>query len=172
LTSMEKTQLHRFNAKWRDPKSEDINYLHLPDAAWQRETNYLHPWDAFYPPSPQSRTSRAQRLPSSHPIGHTSRGSKSSTTWPPIPSTTPPHTTFSSPDGKARGRGSDDHGRAWWPFDCHVNMATHTPRRNTHFADDKPKYFGPTPLRLQPTGTTTTTPLPAPRTRRSSTVDS
>jgi hypothetical protein len=38
----------RFNAKWRDPKCEDVDYLHLPDAAWQREYNYCNPpWDAL-----------------------------------------------------------------------------------------------------------------------------
>jgi hypothetical protein len=125
------------------------------------------------PPFAQNCTSRAQRLPSSHPTGHTSHGSNSSTSWPPRPSTTPPHTTFSSPDGKARARGSDDQGGAWWPFGCDAGLTTHTPRCNrTHVADHKPKHRGPTPPRLQPTDTTTTNPLPAPRTRRSRTVDS
>jgi hypothetical protein len=30
---MENTQLTRFNAKWRNPEYEDIDSLHLPDAA-------------------------------------------------------------------------------------------------------------------------------------------
>jgi hypothetical protein len=40
---MENTQLLRFNAKWRDPKCEDVDCLHMPDAAWQREANYCTP---------------------------------------------------------------------------------------------------------------------------------
>jgi hypothetical protein len=32
-TSMANAQLSRYNAKWRDPKCEDIDCLHLPDAA-------------------------------------------------------------------------------------------------------------------------------------------
>jgi hypothetical protein len=39
FASMEHTQLPRVNAKWRDPKCEDIDCLHLPDAAWQREAS-------------------------------------------------------------------------------------------------------------------------------------
>jgi hypothetical protein len=39
FATMENTQLPRFNAKWRDPKFEDVDCLHLPDTAWQREAN-------------------------------------------------------------------------------------------------------------------------------------
>jgi hypothetical protein len=46
FASMENAQLPRFNTKWRDPKREDVDCLHLPDAAWQREANYCKPpWD-------------------------------------------------------------------------------------------------------------------------------
>jgi hypothetical protein len=34
FASMENAHLPRFNAKWRDPKCEDVDCLHLPDAAW------------------------------------------------------------------------------------------------------------------------------------------
>jgi hypothetical protein len=40
FASMENAQLPRFNARWRDPKCEDVDCLHLPDAAWQRKKNY------------------------------------------------------------------------------------------------------------------------------------
>jgi hypothetical protein len=43
---MENAQLPRFNAKWRDPKCEDVDFLDLPDAAWQREANYCNPHPA------------------------------------------------------------------------------------------------------------------------------
>jgi hypothetical protein len=43
FASMVNTQLPRFNAKRRDPKCEDIDCLHLPDAAWQCEANYCNP---------------------------------------------------------------------------------------------------------------------------------
>jgi hypothetical protein len=39
FASMLKAQLPRFNARWRDPQCENINYLRLPDAAWRRENN-------------------------------------------------------------------------------------------------------------------------------------
>jgi hypothetical protein len=46
FASMENAQLPRFNAKWRDPKCEDVDCLHMLDAAWQREANYCNlPWD-------------------------------------------------------------------------------------------------------------------------------
>jgi hypothetical protein len=42
------TQLPRFNAKWRDPHCEDVDCLHLPDAALRRENNYCNPpWTAL-----------------------------------------------------------------------------------------------------------------------------
>jgi hypothetical protein len=45
---MENTQPPRFNAKWRDLKCEDVDCLHLPDTAWQREANYCNPpWAAL-----------------------------------------------------------------------------------------------------------------------------
>ena len=46
FASMENAQLPRFNAKWRDPKCEDVDFLDLPDAAWQREANYCNPHPA------------------------------------------------------------------------------------------------------------------------------
>jgi hypothetical protein len=48
FASMENARLPRFNARWRDPKSEDVDYLHLTDTAWQREANYCKlPWSAL-----------------------------------------------------------------------------------------------------------------------------
>jgi hypothetical protein len=42
------TQLPRFNARWRDPRCEDVDCLRLPDAAWRRENNYYNPpWTAI-----------------------------------------------------------------------------------------------------------------------------
>jgi hypothetical protein len=42
------TQLPRFNAIWRDPQCEDLDCLRMPDAAWQRESNYCNPpWIAL-----------------------------------------------------------------------------------------------------------------------------
>jgi hypothetical protein len=105
---MGNTQLPRFNAKWLDPKCEDIDSLRLPDAAWQREAYYCNPLGTYYLAYVRSYTNWAQQLSSSHPMAPTSRGSNSYTACPPKPSTTPPHMTFSSPDGKARARGSDD----------------------------------------------------------------
>jgi hypothetical protein len=37
------THLPCFNARWRDPHSEDVDRLHLPDAAWRRENIYCNP---------------------------------------------------------------------------------------------------------------------------------
>jgi hypothetical protein len=36
---MENTQVPHFKARWRDPKYEDVDCLHLPDEKWQRENN-------------------------------------------------------------------------------------------------------------------------------------
>jgi hypothetical protein len=48
LATMESIQLPRFNARWRDPKCEDVDCLHLADTAWQREANYnSSPWTAL-----------------------------------------------------------------------------------------------------------------------------
>jgi hypothetical protein len=48
IASMDNTQLPRFNVKWRDPECEDIDSLHLRDAAWQREATYCNlSWDAL-----------------------------------------------------------------------------------------------------------------------------
>jgi hypothetical protein len=43
FASMLNAQLPRFNARWRDPKCEDVDCLHLPDATWHRENNYCNP---------------------------------------------------------------------------------------------------------------------------------
>jgi hypothetical protein len=43
LASMLNAQLPRFNARWRDPLCEDIDCLHLSDAAWRRENNNCNP---------------------------------------------------------------------------------------------------------------------------------
>jgi hypothetical protein len=43
FASMLNAQLPRFNARWRDPQCEDIDCMHLPDAAWQHENNYCNP---------------------------------------------------------------------------------------------------------------------------------
>jgi hypothetical protein len=48
FASMENAQLPRFNAKWRDPKCEDVDCLHFSDAACLCEVNYCNPpWDAL-----------------------------------------------------------------------------------------------------------------------------
>jgi hypothetical protein len=37
--------LPRYNARWRDPSAEEIDYLHLPDMLWTSETKwYKSPW--------------------------------------------------------------------------------------------------------------------------------
>jgi hypothetical protein len=36
-------QLPQFNARWRDPHCEDVDCLHLPDAAMRRENKYRNP---------------------------------------------------------------------------------------------------------------------------------
>jgi hypothetical protein len=36
FASMLNTQLPRFNVKWREPQCEDVDCLHLSDAAWRR----------------------------------------------------------------------------------------------------------------------------------------
>jgi hypothetical protein len=43
FASMDNAKLPRLNARWRDPKCEDVDCLHLPDTAWQREANYCNP---------------------------------------------------------------------------------------------------------------------------------
>jgi hypothetical protein len=43
FASMLNAQLPRFNVRWRDPKCEDVDCLHLPDATLQRENNYCNP---------------------------------------------------------------------------------------------------------------------------------
>jgi hypothetical protein len=40
---MHNAQLPRFNARWRDPLCEDIDCLHMSDAAWRHENNYCNP---------------------------------------------------------------------------------------------------------------------------------
>jgi hypothetical protein len=48
FASMLNAQLPRFNARWKDPKCEDVDCFHLPDASWQRENNYCNPpWSAL-----------------------------------------------------------------------------------------------------------------------------
>jgi hypothetical protein len=43
FASMLNTQLPRVNATWRDQQCEDVDCLHLPDAARQCEANYCNP---------------------------------------------------------------------------------------------------------------------------------
>lgn len=43
FASMENTQLPRYNARWRDPRCEDIDSMHLPDDLWRKERNYCNP---------------------------------------------------------------------------------------------------------------------------------
>ena len=46
FASMENALLERYNSKWRDPRAEDVDALHLSDAAWRRETNWCNPpWE-------------------------------------------------------------------------------------------------------------------------------
>jgi hypothetical protein len=37
------SQLPRYNARWRDPNSEAVDWLHLPDTRWTAETNRCNP---------------------------------------------------------------------------------------------------------------------------------
>jgi hypothetical protein len=105
---MENSQLPRFNAKWRDPKFEDIDYLHLPIAAGQREANYYNPpWDALLSLCPKLHHSGAAPT-------------VIAPYWPHKPWFQKLHNmgtetiqypaTFDLlfPDGKARAKGSDD----------------------------------------------------------------
>jgi hypothetical protein len=139
FATMENTQLPMFNARWRDPKCEDVDSLHLPDTAWQREANYCKPPWAALPALCAKYTSQAQQPPSSHPTGPTNRGFNTYTTWLPRPSTAPPHATYSSPAGTARARGSDDHDGASWLFHCHAGLVAQPQRRNrAHITDFEP----------------------------------
>jgi hypothetical protein len=53
-------QLPRINARWRDPKCEDVDCPHLPDAAWQRENNYCNPpWSTLPALAPKLAQSQA-----------------------------------------------------------------------------------------------------------------
>jgi hypothetical protein len=48
FASMLNAQLPRFNARWRDPLCENIDCLHMSDAASRRENNYCNPpWSAL-----------------------------------------------------------------------------------------------------------------------------
>jgi hypothetical protein len=59
FASMLNAQLPRFNARWRDPKCEDVDCLHLPDATWQRKNNYRNPpWSAL--PALAAKMSQSQ----------------------------------------------------------------------------------------------------------------
>jgi hypothetical protein len=59
FASMLNAQLPRFNARWKDPKWEDADCLHLPDASWQRENNYCNPpWSAL--PALAAKLSQSQ----------------------------------------------------------------------------------------------------------------
>jgi hypothetical protein len=37
------SQLPRYNSRWRDPTSEAVDCLHLPDNRWTAETNWCNP---------------------------------------------------------------------------------------------------------------------------------
>jgi hypothetical protein len=87
------------------------------------------PHGPLYPLFVQSYTNWARQPRSSRPTGPTNHGFNSYTTWPPRPFTTPPHATYSSPDGTARAKGSDDQDGASRLFDCHAGLATHPQRR-------------------------------------------
>jgi hypothetical protein len=48
FANMENTELPPFNARWRDPKCEDVDCLHMSDAHWTCESNYYTPpWNAL-----------------------------------------------------------------------------------------------------------------------------
>jgi hypothetical protein len=140
FATMESTQLPRFNATSHDPKCEDVDCLHIPDTAWQREANNCNPtWAALPTLCAKLHKPGALHPPSSHPTGPTHRGCNTCTTWPPRPSTTSPHATYSSPLGTARARGSDDQDGASWLFNCHAGLAAHPQRRNrAHTTDFQP----------------------------------
>jgi hypothetical protein len=139
FASMENTQVPRFNAKWRDPECGDIDHLHIPDAAWLREENYCNPpWGALPALSAKLHESGAAATVIAPHWPHKPWFQQlyyMATEAIHYPAT---HDLF-PPDGKARARGSDDHGGAWWPSGCHAGLATHPRRRNrTHFTDHKP----------------------------------
>jgi hypothetical protein len=49
FASILNTQLPRFNAKWYHPLCENVNCLHLPEAARRRQNNYCNPpWTALH----------------------------------------------------------------------------------------------------------------------------
>jgi hypothetical protein len=61
FASMLNAQLPRFNARRKDPKCEDVDCLHLPDASWQRENNYCNPpWSAL--PALTAKLSQSQAV--------------------------------------------------------------------------------------------------------------
>jgi hypothetical protein len=43
FTSMKNTHMPRFNARLRDPKCDDVDYLHIPADNWRREKSYCKP---------------------------------------------------------------------------------------------------------------------------------
>ena len=43
FASMENALLPRYNARWRDPRCEAVDSLHLPDLEWLREHNWCNP---------------------------------------------------------------------------------------------------------------------------------
>ena len=46
FASKDNRQLPRYNSKWRDGTTEDVDSLHLPDSAWQLENSWCNPpWD-------------------------------------------------------------------------------------------------------------------------------
>jgi hypothetical protein len=43
FASFANKQLSRYNAKWRDGTTEEVDNLHLPDQAWRKEQNWCNP---------------------------------------------------------------------------------------------------------------------------------
>jgi hypothetical protein len=43
------SQLLRYNSRWRDPTSEAVDCLHLPDNRWTAENNWCNPPKTLLP---------------------------------------------------------------------------------------------------------------------------
>jgi hypothetical protein len=121
-------QLPRFNARWRDPQCEDVDCLHLPDAAWHRENNYCNPpWSAL--PALAAKLAQSQAATTViAPYWPSKRGTTLSPGSPPRLYTSRRPATFSFPVGSAGERGSDLPRGVSWPFGSHPLLAVHPTR--------------------------------------------
>jgi hypothetical protein len=130
FVSMLNTRLLRFNARWRDPQCEDIDCLHLPDAAWRRETTIATLLGLPYHPLLPNCASQAQPLPLWPSTRPTNRSTKTSSDSHPISYISRKHGTSFFPAGSASPRGSDHPHGASWSFESHPFLALHPTRRH------------------------------------------